>query len=186
MNKFFNGRKYFLEPKSNRWFRTTGGSKRLSHDVWNYYHPNDPILKGDGYVIDHINEDSSDDRVENLRKMTNSKHNSMHKIGNQNWLDKHHSTESKQKIREANLGRIVSEETKQKISEAMIGNKNPNFGKHWSLTEETKQKMSEAKLGNKNPNFGKHWSDETKRKMSKSRVKYLRKISNIMRETNVN
>jgi len=39
--------------------------------------------------------------------------------------------------------------------------------KHWKLSENTKRKMSEAQRGNKNHNFGKHFSDETRRKMSR-------------------
>ena len=109
MNKFFNGRKYFLS-KDNRWVRTTGNQERLSHDVWNFFYPNDPILKGDGYIIHHKNGDSSDDRIENLQKMKFGEHTGLHNIGKQyclgkqNHLGKHHSEETKQKIRKGNLG----------------------------------------------------------------------------------
>ena len=138
MNKFFNGRKYYLEPKSNRWLRTTGNCELLSRDVWNYYHSNDPILKGE--VIHHKNGDSSDNRIENLQKMTRGKHTNLHKIGNQYFLGKHHT-----------------DETKQKMSDAKLGKPNNIKGKHWVLSGETKQKMSDAKigkfLGDKNPNW---------------------------------
>lgn len=60
------------------------------------------------------------------------------------------SEETRNKIRKSikNRKHFHSEETKQKISIAMMGNKNPNFGKH--LSEETKQKISEKiKLSHK-------------------------------------
>lgn len=36
------------------------------------------------------------------------------------WLDKHHSEETKEKIRQANLGKKMLEETKQKIKDSLI------------------------------------------------------------------
>ena len=127
MNKFFNGRKYFLEPKSNRWYSTTDASKSLSHDVWNFYHPNDLILKGDSNAIHHKNGGSSNDRIENLQKMKCSEHNRLHATGNQNNLGKHWSDEAKQKMSDAKLGHIVTEETKQKMSKVKLGSKNSNW-----------------------------------------------------------
>jgi len=71
------------------------------------------------------------------------------------------------------FGKHHSEETKQKIREALLGARNHNFGKHHS--EETKQKIREAKSGENNPTFGKrgegtpmfgkHHSEETKQKI---------------------
>ena len=62
-----------------------------------------------------------------------------------------------------------TEEHKKKISESLTGEKNPNFGKHFS--EETRKRMSDnhADLSGENhPMFGKHHTEETKSKMSKS------------------
>ena len=161
INKFFNGKKYYLNE--GRWLRTTDAGKLLSHDVWNFFHPNDPILKGDGYVIHHDNEDSSDDRIENLQKMTRSEHKSIHNMGNHYSLGKHRTNETKQKMSDSQLGHIVTDETKQKIRDATLGNKNHNFGRHFSevvkqnmkngFTDKIKQKLRKAKLGNKNPNY---------------------------------
>ena len=53
--------------------------------------------------------------------------------------------ETKQKLREANIGKIVSDETKDKQSAAKIGNKNPSFGRIKS--EETKLKISNRLKG---------------------------------------
>jgi group I intron endonuclease len=60
------------------------------------------------------------------------------------------SEHTKQKLREANIGKKLTEETKQKLSEARIG-KIP--------TEETKQKLREKLLGKKH-------TEESKQKMS--------------------
>ena len=150
MNKCFNDMKYYLHKSSNRWRRTTHPQELLSHDVWNFYHPNDSILKRE--VIDHINEDSSDDRIENLRKMIHGEHSTMHNIGNQ-----------------YSLGKFNIDETKQKMSKAKSGDKHWNFGRH--LSDETKQKISKNmpdKTGDNNPMFGKHHTEETKQKISDS------------------
>ncbi|AGE52716.1 GIY-YIG catalytic domain-containing endonuclease [Paramecium bursaria Chlorella virus OR0704.2.2] len=76
------------------------------------------------------------------------------------------SEETKQKIREVNLGKTLSEEAKQKLSDANSGEENPMFGKNH--TEESKQKMKEAKTGEKCYMFGKEHTEETKQKMKKA------------------
>lgn len=57
------------------------------------------------------------------------------------------------------------------LSESLIGNKNPNYGKHWTWSKESKENIS----GKNNPNWGKegYWSgkqrtEETKKKISVS------------------
>ena len=97
---------------------------------------------------------------------------------------KHHTEETKEKLRKANSGKKQSEETRNKISEAMRGDKNPFYGKTHS--EETKKKISDANKGrigwNKGIQMsaeqrkklsdakkGKHLSEETRKKMSISK-----------------
>ena len=58
------------------------------------------------------------------------------------FYGKHHSEETKQRIREANSGRKHTEESKQKISFAQSGDKNGFYGKKHS--EESRKKMSES------------------------------------------
>jgi len=80
---------------------------------------------------------------------------------------KHHSEESKQKIANANSGRIVCEEFRSKMSQIVKGRK-------WSKesreafkkpkSEEAKKKMSISKTGRK-------LSEETRKKMSEAQKK---------------
>lgn len=66
-------------------------------------------------------------------------------------------------------GRHHSEETKQKIREKLkthTGENNPFYGKHHS--PENIQKFRENRKGEKNPHYGKHCSIETKQKISNS------------------
>lgn len=95
------------------------------------------------------------------------------------FLGRHHSEESKQKMREASegknnpmygvsikgknhpmWGKHHSEETKRKMKEAAKGRK--------KVSEETKRKMREAHKGEKHAMWGKHHSGETKGKLSES------------------
>jgi group I intron endonuclease len=65
------------------------------------------------------------------------------------WYGRHHTEESKIKIRESRIGTTATEETKVKMKKAQMGDKNHFYGKHHS--EESKKKMSEAKQGTKSP-----------------------------------
>ena len=81
---------------------------------------------------------------------------------------KHLSDETKQKLREANTGRVLTEETRTKISNAMKGDKNPFYGKKHS--EESKKKMSESRKGKPGWNKGIPMSEEQKAKLSAMRT----------------
>jgi hypothetical protein len=89
------------------------------------------------------------------------------------WFGKHHSEETKQKMRMAQTGKTMSEESRRKMSEWQKGSKHRSWGKHHS--EETKKKMSECNKGEKCCWFGKKFSEETKQKMREARQRYLAK-----------
>lgn len=63
--------------------------------------------------------------------------------GSGGMLNKHHSDETKEKLRQANLGKTHSEEVKKQMSISRTGDKNGNFGREFS--EEHKAKISKAK-----------------------------------------
>lgn len=106
------------------------------------------------------------------------------------------STETKNKMSEAQKGHLTSKETRIKLSKAhkgknygQFGENHPMYGKQHSEktkekmrenhkgflnkqhTEETKKKMSESHKGDKCYNYGKHLSEETKEKLSKAFAK---------------
>jgi group I intron endonuclease len=89
--------------------------------------------------------------VQKGRKATaqSRRKNSEAKIGNKNWLGKHHTLETKEKIRQANIGKHHSEEVRQKISESNLGKISAMRGKFHTL--EAKQKISEANKGENAP-----------------------------------
>jgi hypothetical protein len=83
------------------------------------------------------------------------------------------SKESKQKMSESQMGKIISEKTKQKLRDIKKGKKMKPLSKSHRkkisesnkgkiLSNEHRQKISEIKKGKKRPSF----SEQTKRKMS--------------------
>ena len=62
---------------------------------------------------------------------------------------KHHSEASKEKIRNAHIGKSLTDITKRKISEAASGTNNPFYGKQHS--DESRQKISASLSGINNP-----------------------------------
>ena len=67
---------------------------------------------------------------------------------NNGMFGKHHSEETKAKMRARATGRRHSEETKMKMSKALKGKPSHMKGKH--LSEETRKKISEANKGKVN------------------------------------
>lgn len=88
--------------------------------------------------------------------LTPKEHKRLHHIGKVGpWRGKHRSEETKQKMREAKLGKYKGENNPN------YGKESPMRGKHH--TEETKQKIREARLGT-------HVSEETKQKKTKFHI----------------
>ena len=96
-----------------------------------------------------------------------------HQVENQ-YIEKFRHDEKCLNIACDHKFRLYGEESRAKMSAAKLGEKNHNFGKHFS--EETRARMSTAKRGEKNHNFGKHFSEETRAKISAvNRGKHWRK-----------
>ena len=81
---------------------TSRGYVHRSHFVWNTAHPNDPVIPGQ--LIHHINEDSEDDRLENLEKMAS-----------QVAHARHHFSKPRKPLSEAHK-RAISETKRKKAS----------------------------------------------------------------------
>lgn len=112
-----------------------------SHLVWNYYNPDDTIIKHDGNIIHHKDEDTMNDNISNLEKLSSSYHTTIHKLGSNN----------------SNYGNKLSKEHRNKISKTLInkglikGKNNPmygvrKFGKDNSM-------FGVRKYGKDNPNW---------------------------------
>jgi hypothetical protein len=84
--------------------------------------------------------------------------------------DRSHSQETKDKIGNANRGRVFTEEHRQKLRDNAwdhSGEKHPMFGKH--LSEEAKKKIGDNSRGEKNPNYGKPMPEERRLKQSRTK-----------------
>lgn len=82
------------------------------------------------------------------------------KIGNKNMLNKHHTEETKQIIRDKNTGRVASEETKALLSSLLMGN---TRALGYKQSQETIQKRIPKLIGNKS-RTGQTTTEETKAK----------------------
>lgn len=78
------------------------------------------------YIIHHSNGNCKDNCLMNLKLLSLSDHISLHKKGNDIWLGRHHSSE-----------------TKEKMSKQRCGELHPMYGKRHS--QESKFKMSKSK-----------------------------------------
>lgn len=168
-NEWYDGI-HWCQNKKGYWRNNKYGLQHIY--IWQQAHQATIDTPDD--VIHHLDENSSNNAIENLQLMTREDHTRLHSTG------KKHSEGTKRKMSTSatgnkyNLGHKASEETRQKISAAHMGNKYW-VGKHHS--EETKQKMStsgkgramsnESKEKNRIAHLGKITSDETKSKLSK-------------------
>ena len=82
---------------------------------------------------------------------------------NHPWTGRHHTEETKEKIRKTLTGKMVGENNPNFGNHKLAGENNPFYGKHH--TEEAKEKLRKAHLGKKA-------SEETKRKQSEMRKGY--------------
>jgi hypothetical protein len=136
--------------------------KQAHIKLWESYYGTVP----DGYIIHHINHDHYDNRIENLKIMTDSEHRRYHALNR--------SDETLKKIGESSK-RPCSEEKARKISETMKGRKSALKGKSYTeiygeeRAKEQIKKISDAKSGENHPYYGKKLSEEHRQKLSESR-----------------
>lgn len=160
--------------KRNRYFYK---GKCFSHIVWNYYHPEDPWEKG--YVIHHKDRNSLNDNIDNLEKLTDSKHKSLHVLGVNNfWYGKDRSGE-----KNPMYGADRSGSNNPMFGKDRSGEKSPMFGKHHSAESNEKNRQAHlgllvgerngmyGKKGINNPNYGRKHTEEELQKMKKSKIK---------------
>ena len=110
----------------------------------------------------------------NCRKYKNPEYGYNMTDGGDGTTGRLHTEETKEKIRNAAIGRKASEETKLMFSKTRQGENNSFYGKHH--TEETKKILSDKhKEYLSNPEnhgmYGKHHSEESKRKNMEAQLK---------------
>ena len=139
-----------IDKSKNRRNRRHYKKEITSQLIWNYYNPTNPWKEGQ--AIHHIDGDTLNDNINNLKLLSRSEHCSLHMKGNKYKLGKKHSDETKLKISKGNKGKTVSEEAKRKMSKAKKG---------ILFSEEHKRKLSES-------NRRRRHSEKTKLKMTES------------------
>lgn len=159
IHEFPNGKVYIGQtctPVNNRWRNGKGywQQKYLDNAISKYGWNN---IIHDILEIDLTREEA--DKAEQdwiaYYDATNPKYG--YNIDNGGMGSNRHSEQTKEKIRQGNLGKHVSEETKKKLSIASSGENNAMYGM----------------CGEFNPFYGKHHTDETKKKISdKAKERY--------------
>lgn len=94
--------------------------------------------------IHHINEDKTDNRVENLECLSQKEHLSERHAKLFTRLGKYERTEtSREKLRQYRTGRVTSEETKAKQRMALLGRKRPYIPRSAHSAESRKQRSEQ-------------------------------------------
>jgi group I intron endonuclease len=177
-----NGKKYIGQSINimARWkdhikvLNQNRSSCRLLQRAWNKYGENSFTFN----ILEQCSEDQLDDIEIKYIQMYDTINNG-YNIESGGNAQKHLSEETKQKLREAHIGRKASEETRQKMSESRKKDNNPMYGKHHS--EEIKKRISENNKGKtgheitqeqrellRNINLGKTLSQAAKDKISQA------------------
>ena len=158
--------------EGHRYIWENGKNMPFAHFIWNLFAPQDPIIRGDGFLIHHKDLNPLNDDICNLQKITRPEHQSIHKAGKK-LSDEHrkklsishkgycHTQQQREKMSIAMKGRVISKEWGDKISQANKGRK---------LTDEHKKKLSIARKGKEPWNKGKTgvYSKETLLKIRES------------------
>ena len=170
MPPLYVGSRATIDVLKNNYFGTV--TSKQYKNIWKEELKLHPELFSIEIISTHVTRQEALDAEEQYQRKVNAVNseqyiNQSYANGKFSNLGKKASDETKQKMREARLGRKFTESHKAALS---LANKGKKLGT--KLTEETKKKMSEAHTGkhtgDKNNFYGKKHSDETKKKISEA------------------
>lgn len=72
--QYFNGERYCRDEKTGYFLSSKAPRKRIHRAVWEHYHGEIP----QGFLVHHIDQDKSNNAIENLMLMPKPKHSEMH------------------------------------------------------------------------------------------------------------
>lgn len=157
--------------------------KPFTHFVWNLHHPTDIVKKG--MLIHHKDEDTLNDDIENLDKITFYEHSKIHNTEERNrkksilFTGIPRTLEVRTRISISNRGKKRSDLTRWYLSEINKGKKLSEEGKAKFTfkgrqhTEDAKAKIAGAMAGDRNHRFGKHFrhTEDTKNKIRETKLR---------------
>lgn len=132
------------------------------YDSRNYEHGYNMTLGGDG-SLGYVHSEECKQRMKN---------NHADIVGEKNpFYGRQHTEETKQRLREVNLGKTIPDEVKAKMVHR--GEDHPLYGKHHS--EESRKRMSEAQKGDRSHNYGTTFNEEHRKRISAGLEAYWRR-----------
>lgn len=166
---------YYLKRKTDglqyfgvRWKNTTRYKRTPLEDFCNHYFSSHSLLKKElklnknNFITKLVGTFDTIQQARLYESRFNKKI-----IKSNKWLNIQafpqiiHTSDTKEKISKAHLGKIVSEVTKLKLKKSRLGKK---------ASKKTRQKMSSSQKGDKNHFFGKKHSEENLKKMKGRKV----------------
>lgn len=132
---------YIHKKGSNGYNMTLGGKNNTTGMKFSVESRKKMSLAKQGYVPYCNGKPRKQEHIKKLRESFRANY----KKENHPMYGKHLSDTTKEKIRQANLGKKHTEETRKRMSESRKGSRNANYGKKW--TDEQKRMASERNIG---------------------------------------
>lgn len=134
-----------------------------------------------GHYVGKVSKRSKSKISKSVKELwKNEEYRKKQTLKNPRMLGKHHSEETKQKMREKALGRKISPEQKEKLRQSHLGKKITDEQKEKQrqkmlgrkMSEATKKKLSEQRKGKPTWIKGQKLTEEHKKNISKGLIRY--------------